>query len=352
MTDNGIKFEISQLKQTTADTNTNVESESIFGLKQNDWAVYEELANKSLLSLDKPIPEPETLLSYNGVPILWRGGKAFVCGVAKTRKTTMLTLLSAILSGRNETARGFLTAEGINVLYIDTEQSSFDSWKILKRVSLLCSSTKLPFDIRNANTFSVEQIRQLLEYLLVTNHYDIVILDNWTDCVTSIMEETECVQFSRQLRMLADKFQVGILSVIHANQTDNNEMPNFRGWAKEEERKSDLSMFLLDMGEYSKVKFGRCRGMKPEPFFVSHDENGLPCFYDEQETPEPINPDRYASVVAKMSDNGMTYTNLSKLIAFEMGLKDNTAKRHIPKMLSCGVIVRDNRLYYKVKKIV
>ena len=106
----------------------------VFDLKSEETENYEKILEECIIDPNNPIPEPEVILSYNGVPVLWRGGKSFICAVAKARKTTALTLFSAILLGKDETANGFKALPACRVLFVDTEQAKYDSQKILNRV--------------------------------------------------------------------------------------------------------------------------------------------------------------------------------------------------------------------------
>lgn len=334
--------------QTTApELTTEAVTKSIFGISATQAEQYKSLFAASLIDPDREEPEPETLLSIHDTPILWRGGKGFVCGVAKARKTTALTILSAILMGRDETTHGFRAAKGLKVLYIDTEQSRADSQRILKRVARLTDrpANKLAFDVLSLNQLNPEQIKGVMETALQVKGYDVVILDNWTDCVTSVLNDEDCTQFSRELRELAEAYKVAILSVIHANESArNDDRPNFRGWGSEEARKSDLTIFLKDKGDYSQATFGRCRGKRPEGFCVSHDINGLPCIYTPTPT-ETANPDKYAEIVAKIPPHGISYTNLCKLIKDTAKISESRAKAKIKEMAG-SVVKKVNGLYY------
>lgn len=321
---------------------------SIFGLTAEQTEQYKSLLAASLIDPDKPEPEPETLLSYQDTPVLWRGCKAVVCGVAKARKTTTLTILSAIIMGRDETTKGFRTAAGLRLLYIDTEQARYDSQKILRRVAEL-NNTKaglLKFDVLNVSRLSPDQIKGVMEVALQVKGYDIVILDNWTDAVESVMDDKDCTTFSRQLRELAEEYNIAILSVIHANESaKKDDRPDLRGWAKEETRKSDITLYLKDMGDYSQASFGKCRGKRPEGFCVAHADN-LPCIYTP--TPEETaNPDKYADIVAKIPPTGMRYKDLCNLITTTAKVSDPTAKRWVKSMT--GKAVKEvNGLYYPI----
>lgn len=320
---------------------------SIFGLTAEQTKQYKSILAAALINPDQPEPEPETLLSLSGTPILWRGGKGFVCGVAKSRKTTALTILSAIMMGRDETAHGFHAAKGLRVLYVDTEQSRADSQRILHRVARLTdrAAADLPFDVLSLNQLTPEQIKGVIETALQVKGYDVVILDNWTDCVESVLDDKVCTEFSRQLRELAEAYKIATLSVIHANESArNDDRPNFRGWGSEEARKSDLTMFLKDKGDYSQATFGRCRGKRPEGFCVSHDINGLPCIYTP--TPEETaNPDKYADIVAKIPPTGLSYTELCDLITTTTHKAKATAKVWLKSKMG-GAVKEVNGRYY------
>lgn len=321
---------------------------SIFGLTAEQTEQYKSLLAAALIDPDKPEPEPETLLSYQDTPVLWRGCKGVVCGVAKARKTTTLTILSAIIMGRDETTKGFRTAAGLRLLYIDTEQARYDSQKILRRVADL-NNTKaglLKFDVLNVSRLSPDQIKGVMEVALQVKGYDIVILDNWTDAVESVMDDKSCTTFSRQLRELAEEYNIAILSVIHANESaKKDDRPDLRGWAKEETRKSDITLYLKDMGDYSQASFGKCRGKRPEGFCVAHADN-LPCIYSPKPE-ETANPDKYADIVAKIPPTGMRYKDLCTLIVTTAKVSDPTAKRWV-KSMTGGAVKEVNGLYYPI----
>lgn len=311
---------------------------------------YADLLESLLINPDQPEPEPEALLTLQDTPILWRGGKSFICAVAKARKTTTLTLLAAILCGRDETAHGFKAKSGCKVLYIDTEQARTDSQRILHRVARLCDkeANALPLQVLSLNKQNPEDIRAIMEAAVIRFAPDVVILDNWTDCVASVMDDKECTEFSRKLRELAEVYNIAIFSVIHANESArNDDKPNFRGWGAEEARKSDLTLFLKDMGDYSRATFGRCRGKRPEGFAVSIDTAGLPYFYTEVEPPKPANPDKYADIVAKIPTNGMRFNELQKVVEDTTKKAISTCRDWVCKMEREGVVKKVDGRYYR-----
>ena len=336
-------------RPTAPELTTEEVKKSVFGLTAEQAEVYKSLFAASLIDPNKQEPEPETLLSYKDTPVLWRGCKGIVCGVAKARKTTALTILSAILMGKDETAHGFRANSNLRVLYCDTEQARTDSQRILHRVARLTNKTAsaLPLDVLSLSQLDSEQIKGVIEIALQVKGYDIVVLDNWTDCVVSVMEDRDCTAFSRQLRELAETYNVAILSVIHANESaKKDDRPDLRGWAKEETRKSDITLYLKDKGDYSQATFGKCRGKRPEGFCVSHDTAGLPCIYTP--TPEETaNPDKYADIVAKIPPTGMRYKELCTLIATTAKVSDPTAKRWV-KSMTGGAVKEVNGLYYPI----
>lgn len=311
---------------------------------------YISLLASLLIDPDQPEPEPEALLTLQGTPVLWRGGKSFVCAVSKARKTTSLTLLTAILCGRDETARGFRAKADCKILYIDTEQARADSQRILSRTAKLCDreANALPLHVLSLNKQSPEDIRAIMEAAVIHFAPDVVILDNWTDCVVSVMDDKECTEFSRKLRELAETYKIAVFSVIHANESArNDDKPNFRGWGAEEARKSDLTLFLKDMGDYSRATFGRCRGKRPEGFAISIDAEGLPYFYTETEPPIPANPDKYAQILAKIPRHGVTFTELQRIIHETTGRALTTSKDWVLQMEKNGVVTKVNGRYYK-----
>lgn len=329
---------------------------SVFGVKSEDADLYKTRLSELLINPDKPEPEPEALLTLQGTPILWRGCKSFICAVAKARKTTTLTLFAAILCGRDETSNGFRALPGCRVLYIDTEQARTDSQRILFRTAKLCNTVpgEIRMQVLSLNKEIPETIRGIMEVAITEYRPDVVILDNWTDCVTSVMDDEACTDFSRQLRMLAEVYNIGIFSVIHANEsTRNDDKPNFRGWGAEEARKSDLTLFLKDMGDYSKATFGRCRGKRPEGFCVSIDPDGLPYLYTEnQATTLTANAYKYTDIVKNIPQGGLTSGELGELIRKHLKVKARSAvDEHRKTMLGLELISKAQGRYYKYSDV-
>lgn len=323
---------------------------SIFGIDPEKTDRYKDLLAQLLINPDKPEPEPETLLSLHGTPVLWRGGKSFICAVAKARKTTTLTLFAAILCGRDESTHGFRALPGCRVLYIDTEQARSDSQRIIFRAAKLCGKNPkdLPLQVLSLNKNNPEDIRCIMEVAVKEYRPDVLILDNWTDCVSSIMDDSECTDFSRKLRMMAEAYNIAVFSVIHANESArNDDKPNFRGWGAEEARKSDLTLFLKDEGDYSKATFGRCRGKRPDGFCISIDSDGLPYLYTLAEQPKPTNPDKYADILAKIPRAGLQLNELAKLIREITNLAETTCKDKAMKMGKDGTLIKFNGRYYR-----
>ena len=318
----------------------------------------EEIFKDAFIDPDTTIPDPETLLSLNGTPILWRGCKGFVCAVAKARKTTTNTLLASILLGRDESANGFQAREGCRVLVLDTEQARHDTQRIAERIARLCGKTRS--DLRNRlqvlglSQYSPDDIKIVMEYAISKFRPDVVFLDNWTDCVTAVNDEKECTQFSRDLRQLVEVYNLALFGVIHANESAA-EAPKFRGWAQEEARKSDLTLYLQDMsetkndaerGDYSKARFGKCRGKRPEGFAVSIDDNGLPCFYHHDPGATDATSSKYSDIVEAMPENGMEWGALKSLLIDKTNKPPRTVERWINNMKDIGVIKKFGKLYY------
>lgn len=299
--------------------------------------------------------EPERILTFNNAPLLWRGGKAFVCGVSKARKTTYLTLIASILCGRNEEARGFKTHQkSYKVLYVDTEQADYDSQRILLRVAKLCgkSATELPLKVLPLNEKSPQDIRILMERVIIAYRPDVVILDNWTDCVNSVNDERECTEFSRILRKMAKLYNLAFYSVIHANEgTRKDDRPDFRGWAKEEGRKSDLTTFLKDEGNYSSVSF-RGRQQTPDCFYIGFDDNGLPAFVDPTTTQKKATKAmKDASLIlSAIPQYGISATELIGIIGRKLNIQNRSAYARLAEFKRNDLIFERDGLYFATKQ--
>lgn len=340
------------------------ETPRIFEATSEEAEKYKNLLIQVRIDPSKRIPEPETLLALNDTPILWRGCKSFVCSVAKARKTTTFTLFASILMGKDETANGFVAKRGCKVLFVDTEQANYDTQRIVERVASLCDvsaeTQKQRFWVLNLSQYNYQEIRGIMETAIIEFKPDVLFLDNWTDCVEGVLDERECTRFSKDLRAIAQRYNLGIFSVIHANEgTSHDSTPRFRGWAIEEARKSDLTLYLKDMsespvdelrGEYSRARFGKCRGKKPDDFGVAINDQGLPYIYSHKA--EVSKPDKYADVLALVPQSGIGNTDLARRIK---ALKEYTSlqsgKRLIKTLVDLGLLSKrgegKNTRYYK-----
>ncbi|MCH5241524.1 MAG: hypothetical protein J1F67_03750 [Muribaculaceae bacterium] len=325
----------------------------VFDLKSEETENYEKILEECIIDPNNPIPDPEVILSYNSVPVLWRGGKSFICAVAKARKTTALTLFSAILLGKDETVNGFKALPACRVLFVDTEQAKYDSQKILNRVSRLCGKDPKEMTelmVLSLNRHGYEDIKILIETAIRNFKPDVLMLDNWTDCVSSVLDEKDCTKFSKDLRALAELYELAVFSVIHANEGDGKtDKPKFRGWAIEEARKSDLTLYLKDMsddpsielrGEYSRARFGKCRGMRPDDFNIAIDIHGLPYIYHH--TAELVSkPDRNTQMLELIPKEGIGSNDLAKKITDLLGYADvRTGKQRLADLFKSGLIVK------------
>ena len=336
----------------------------VFDVKSEETENYEKILEECIIDPNNPIPNPEVILSYNSVPVLWRGGKSFVCAVAKARKTTALTLFTAILLGKDESANGFKALPACRVLFVDTEQAKYDSQKILNRVSRLCGKTPNEMTellVLSLNRHGYEEIKILIETAIRNFKPDVLMLDNWTDCVSSVLDEKDCTTFSKDLRALAELYELAVFSVIHANEGDGKtDKPKFRGWAVEEARKSDLTLYLKDMsddssmelrGEYSRARFGKCRGMRPDDFNISIDIHGLPYIYHH--TTDIISkPDRTTQMLELIPTEGIGSNELANKIKDLLEYSDiRTGKKRIAELLASRLIVKhasgNNTRYFR-----
>ena len=320
--------------------------------KSNEEENYEALLLNSIINPDCPIPEPEVILSLNDTPILWRGCKSFICAVAKARKTTALTLFASILLGKNETSFGFRAIPNCKVLFVDTEQAVYDTQKILTRVSRLCGKKPKEMDnfkVLSLNRYPYDIIKIIMEEAIRKFKPDVLMLDNWTDCVVSVLDEKDCTKFSQDLRAIAEQYNLGIFSVIHANEGDcKNDKPKFRGWAVEEARKSDLTLYLKDMsvdpkaelrGDYSKAMFGKCRGKRPDNFAISIDDKGLPCLYSHETKAKPTTTE-FDAILEKLPHRAMTNRELLDIITGIQDVKGRTAHRRILRMVQLNLLIK------------
>jgi hypothetical protein len=178
---------------------------------------------------DNP-PRPAAVVSLRGQGLSTAGNITVLAAQPKAGKSASLgAMVAAMFPAPNTAGLDFLgwecaPAEGAAVVWFDTEQSTFDSWKNVKRAT---DRTGLPDFPENLRAFCLVDVptverRELLPLELERARKDCgrvhaVFLDGVGDLCQSVNDEKEANGLVDELCALATEYQTVIITVLHEN---------------------------------------------------------------------------------------------------------------------------------------
>ena len=214
-------------------------------------------------------PEPIPRLYLNGKPISTVGNLTNVIAQAKAGKTAFIAaIVAAVLSA--QTGNGDRDTLGIRasdpgrlrILWIDTEQSTFDHDKNARRAMRRAGVESLPgnFEFYSLAGFSAEDLCRSLHALMEESPgLFLVIIDGTADLVADVNDPEECNAFVAQLQGLAIKHGCAIINVVHENPgQDGGKMRGHLG--SQLERKAESNLRLRKSEEITVVFSDKMRG--------------------------------------------------------------------------------------------
>lgn len=180
----------------------------------------------------------ETLCNVDGKPFISLHNISIISGDAGSMKTTTIaTILQKLFIDKlniynNGQINQYYTIDdqiGITstdvevdkVIWLDTEQSNFDSMRTYNKL--------VAYDSRIAPYIEYKSIRQLstpnrfikfFSDTLQSKKKTIFVLDGVTDIVDAVMDDTESGIFTRLLLRVLDVKNIAVICVIHTNQGD------------------------------------------------------------------------------------------------------------------------------------
>lgn len=178
---------------------------------------------------DNP-PQPPPIVSLKGQSLATAGNVSVLAAQAKAGKSAALgAMVAAMFQGPNAAGLDCLgwqcepAGDGA-VIWFDTEQSEFDSWRNLKRAADRAGIDEFPPNLRAFRLLDVPTVkrRELLAFEIERageecGRVHCVILDGVGDLCLSVNDEAESVQLVDELCTLATRYQTVIVTVLHEN---------------------------------------------------------------------------------------------------------------------------------------
>lgn len=245
----------------------------------------QEIAKASKLDLKTDAEKPPHCLWIDGQPVFGLGDSSTTIGKAKSRKTFATGLLVASLVGNTDIQgriRGGLPEDKRNVLYFDTEQSSYYAQRSARRIYGLLDKNyyhdTLPnFHVYSLRPFTPQERLQIIEYLIYnTPNLGFVVIDGIRDLITSINDEEQATMITSKLLKWSTERMIHINCILHMNKGDNNA----RGHVGTELMNKSLTVLGVNKLEknedYSAIEPIATRDKEFNPLVFGIDEEGLP----------------------------------------------------------------------------
>lgn len=189
----------------------------------------EELFTSSRINADEKYDVPPQIIWVDDSAIATLGNFSASTGKAKSKKTFNISALVAasLTNTKVLNYRANLPENKRKILYIDTEQSHFQCYGIMKRILKLAN---LP-ENENCENFWFSGLReyspsvrlQIIEYALRRDTgYGLVIIDGIRDLMLDINNPSESVNLINKLMRWSSIYNLHIHCVLHLNKGDDN----------------------------------------------------------------------------------------------------------------------------------
>lgn len=232
------------------------------------------------------ITKPPTILAIRNqfdskeIPLMSLGNISVTKGFAKSKKTLLSSIFAASLVHNYEIFHCIvptLPENKRNVIYIDTEQSKWDS-KILNYKIVKMSKTNgeylAQFNFRGKSSI---ELLELITYILETfSNIGIIFIDQVADMVKSLNSEEEATDTVKFLEMATEKYNIHINCVVHINKLNDYA----QGWLGTQLMKKAQTIINVSKDKRVKsmgiVEPDLCRGEDFEPFVFYVNKDGFP----------------------------------------------------------------------------
>jgi hypothetical protein len=174
-------------------------------------------------------PEEALIITVDHKKVCSLGGLVVLTGKPKARKTTFLHSFigSALVKLPIFSIYTDLPKDKNKVVLIDTEQSNYDLYRSMARLSF---SINIPINNLPDNNFSLYSTRSLdtketvnlIDQILKDNaDIGLLCIDSLLDLVTDINDVVEAKGIINKIKFWLDTYKIGIITVIHQSKSTN-----------------------------------------------------------------------------------------------------------------------------------
>jgi hypothetical protein len=174
-------------------------------------------------------PEEALIVSVNHKKVLSLGGMVVLTGKPKARKTTFLHSFigSAITKEPIFNIYTDLPKDKNKVILIDTEQSNYDLYRSVSRLSYAINIPIESLPDKNFFLYSTRSLDTLNTLLLIDQILDqnpdigLLCIDSLIDLVTDINDVAEAKGVINKIKFWLDTYKIGIITIIHQSKSTN-----------------------------------------------------------------------------------------------------------------------------------
>lgn len=171
------------------------------------------------------------LLSIDGNEFLVRHEITAIKAKAKSGKSHLsMILASALISDYEVLKVSHVDEKPMRVLFVDTEQSLWSSYKMTKRILSMAGryDERAPKNSELLKTVNLRMMRTnermpYLRGLIATGKYDVVILDGIKDLAADINDNKEADNIISGVMMLCEEYSIAMLTVLHENPSKDDD---------------------------------------------------------------------------------------------------------------------------------
>lgn len=241
--------------------------------------VAQEQLERCYISPNKKLDHPPIALSYGthsyktkegevtyDTAIGTYGNFSFIQAAPKTKKTFLVTLLSAAYIGGADKFTGRLKGhrDGRCILHFDTEQGAFHAQRVFSRTLDMCGVEDECYRTYGLRALShKERLNVIRVGIEDTPNVGLVIIDGLADLVSDVNNIEECNAVVQEIMTLTQAFNIHIVTVIHTN-FGSNKPTGHLGSAME--KKAETQIQLEKDGTDSNIIMVKCRSSRGKSF--------------------------------------------------------------------------------------
>ena len=310
---------------------------------------------------DVEIPPPLVRYAVGDTAVSTPGNLTTISGQSKVGKTAIVTaMIAGTFAAEGADCLGFKSSnpDGLSVIYVDTEQSTYDHQELLKLTARRAGQTLPPWTKSFCLTgFTPTDIRQAVPVLLDQAQLEFggvhsLILDGVADIANDVNDQAESNAIVAELHALAIKFDCAIVLCIHQNPGKDPKMRGHLGSQAERKAESNLRV-EKDADEVSVLWADKNRRSpifkKNGPRFAwNHDHKMHRQVESQKQAKLTYTNEQLRKTFAPALDGhqAMTHTKLKKAIIDRERFSESTAERRITEAITTGIIQKNPFNHY------